>query len=330
MSSDVILSIITAALSIATFQATVRLATPITLAALCGIWSERSGVVNIGIEGIMLSAACTGFLGTIYANQALGSKSVSLFVGLVAALATGLLLALLLGVLAVRFKTDQIIAGTVINILAVGATGYIYRRYLATDAPVAPGVLSPITDWPLIGPVFSALSHIPIIGPLLFTLQPIALSMLILVALTHYILFYTPWGLRTRSVGENPRAADTLGINVFRMRYTDVLIGGAIAGLAGAWYTLEQVGVFTPNMTAGRGFIGLAAMIFGKWNPVGAFLAALLFAFAEAIQPILQTQAPQVPYQFFAMIPYLLTIIVLAGLVGRATPPAADGKPYEA
>lgn len=314
---------------ISILQATLRFATPICLGALAGIYCERAGVVNIAIEGLMLTSACTGFLGLLYANEVTGSPGLALLVGTLVGLLTGLLLALLHGVVSIRFKTDQIISGTVINILAVGATGYIYRAYLATNAPVSPGVYPFLSDMPIIGPIFAALEKIPFIGPILFHHHPIAFGMLLLVLLTHYVLFHTAWGLRTRAVGEHPRAADTLGVNVFRMRYANVLIGGMVAALAGIWFTLEQVGIFTPGMTAGRGFIGLAAMIFGKWSPVGAFGAALLFAIAEAIQPNLQIAFPRFPYQFFSMLPYLITIFVLAGVVGRALPPAADGQPYE-
>lgn len=314
---------------IAILQATIRFATPIALAGLAGVYSERSGVVNIATEGMMLASACTGFLASLYSHEAFGSTTLALYLGLFTALFTGLLLSLLHAVVSIKYRTDQIISGTVINILAIGATGYIYRAYLATGAPTSPGVFPSLSDIPVLGPLFSLLAQIPILGPILFSHKPIAFSMLLLVLLTHYIMFFTTWGLRTRAVGEHPKAADTLGVNVFWMRYSNVMIAGLIAGLGGAWFTLEQVGIFTPNMTAGRGFIGLAAMIFGKWTPIGALIAALLFGVAEAIQPNLQISFKDFPYQFFNMIPYVITIIVLAGVVGRAIPPAADGQPYE-
>jgi len=314
---------------ISILQATLRFATPICLGALAGIYCERAGVVNIAIEGLMLTSACTGFLGLLYANEVTGSPGLALLVGTLVGLLTGLLLALLHGVVSIRFKTDQIISGTVINILAVGATGYIYRAYLATNAPVSPGVYPFLSDMPIIGPIFAALEKIPFIGPILFHHHPIAFGMLLLVLLTHYVLFHTAWGLRTRAVGEHPRAADTAGINVNRMRYADVLVASLIAGLGGIWFTLETVGVFNPNMTVGIGFIGLAAMIFGKWHPLGALAACWLFGFLDAVSIRLQGAELPVPYQFLSMIPYLLTIIVLAGAVGRARPPAAEGKPYE-
>jgi len=245
----------------------------------------------------------------------------SRWLALVAAVLSGLVLALLHGVVSIKFKADQIISGTVVNILALGITGYLYRQYLAQNLPAGPGTF-PIVPIPV-------LSDIPIIGPILFQQQPIVYMMMILVFVIHYVLFYTPWGLRTRAVGEHPRAADTLGINVFKMRYTDVLLGGMIAGLAGAWFTLEAVDVFNPGMTNGLGFIGLAAMIFGKWMPFGALAGALIFGLGTSVTATISIFRPDIPSQIPQMLPYILTIIVLTGVVGRATPPAADGTPYE-
>jgi simple sugar transport system permease protein len=245
----------------------------------------------------------------------------SRWLALAAAVLSGLLLALLHGVVSIKFKADQIISGTVINILALGVTGYFYRQYLAQNLPAGPGTF-PIVPIPV-------LSNIPIIGPILFQQQPIVYMMMILVFVIHYVLFYTPWGLRTRAVGEHPRAADTLGINVFRMRYTDVMLGGLIAGLAGAWFTLEAVDVFNPGMTNGLGFIGLAAMIFGKWMPFGALAGALIFGLGTSVTATISIFRPDIPSQIPQMLPYILTIIVLTGVVGRATPPAADGQAYE-
>ena len=294
------------------FALTLVKATPLTLGALSGIFCERCGVVNIAIEGMMLTAAFTGFTVAFLTGSNL--------VGIIVALLTGGLLALLHAVLSIRFEMDQIISGTVINLLAIGITGY-FNRVLFYGRNV-PGVeVLPLVKIPL-------LSQIPFLGPVLFIHQPIAYTMVILVFVVHVILFYTPWGLRMRAVGEHPRAADTLGINVYRVRYINVVVGGMIAGLAGAFLTLEAVGTFEKLMSNGRGFIALAAMIFGKWTPFGAFAAALLFGFSEALGVRLQIENIGVPYQFLSMLPYLLTIIVLAGVVGRATPPAAVGKPY--
>jgi simple sugar transport system permease protein len=208
----------------------------------------------------------------------------------------------------------------VVNILAVGMTGYLNRQLFATGAP--PGLTAlPRLNSP-------GLSDLPWIGPILFQQKPLALTAIGLVFVVHFALFRTRWGLRTRAVGEHPLAADTVGINVNRLRYMNVVIGGAIAGLGGAFFTLESVPHFEPLMTNGIGFIGLAAMIVGKWTPFGAWGAALLFGVAEAIPTAMQLQGINIPYQIVSLLPYLLTIVVVAGAVGRATPPAADGQPY--
>jgi ABC-type uncharacterized transport system permease subunit len=300
------------AATISILAVTVTKATPITLGALAGICSERTGVVNIGIEGLMLTAAFFGFMTGVYTHN--------LAVALLGAMASGALLALLHAVLSITFRVDQIISGTVINILAVGLTGYLNRQLFATGAPAGLSVLPRIDI-----PVFSDL---PWIGPILFEQKPIALAAIVLVFVVHFALFRTRWGLRTRAVGEHPLAADTVGVNVNGLRYLNVVIGGAIAGLGGAYFTLESVPHFEPLMTNGRGFIALAAMIFGKWTPFGAWGAALLFGIAEAIPTALQLQGINVPFQIVGLLPYLLTIVVVAGAVGRATPPAADGIPY--
>jgi simple sugar transport system permease protein len=311
-----------------TLSQTLRVATPIALAAFCGVMCERSGVVDIGIEGKMLMGAMVAYAVNLFSYQILKETmdpatagQVSRWLALFAAVLSGLVLSLLHGVVVIKFKADQIISGTVVNILALGITGYFYRQFLAQNLPAGPGTF-PIVPIPI-------LSEIPIIGPILFQQQPIVYMMMILVFVIHYVLFYTPWGLRTRAVGEHPRAADTLGINVFKMRYTDVMLGGMIAGLAGAWFTLEAVDVFNPGMTNGLGFIGLAAMIFGKWMPFGALAGALIFGLGTSVTATISIFRPDIPSQIPQMLPYILTIIVLTGVVGRATPPAADGQPYE-
>jgi general nucleoside transport system permease protein len=291
---------------------TITKATPLTLGALAGITSERSGVVNIGIEGMMLTAAFAGFMTGVYSHN--------LAIALLAAIASGALMALLHAVLSITFRVDQIISGTVVNILAVGLTGYLNRQLFATGAP--PG-LSVLPSLP-----FGPLSQIPWLGPIVFQQKPIALSAIVLVFGLHFALFRTRWGLRTRAVGEHPLAADTLGVNVNALRYLNVVLGGALAGLAGGYFTLESVPHFEPLMTNGRGFIALAAMIFGKWTPFGAWGAALLFGVAEAIPTAMQLQGYNVPFQIVGLLPYVLTIVVVAGAVGRAVPPAADGQPY--
>jgi general nucleoside transport system permease protein len=301
-----------AAATISILAITVTKATPITLGALSGICSERTGVVNIGIEGLMLTAAFVGFMTGVYTHN--------LGIALVAAMAAGALLALLHAVLSITFRVDQIISGTVVNILAVGLTGYLNRQLFATGAPAGLSVLPPI-NIPL-------LASIPWLGPIVFQQKPIALTAIVLVFIVHFALFRTRWGLRTRAVGEHPLAADTVGVNVNGLRYLNVVLGGVIAGLGGAYFTLESVPHFEPLMTNGRGFIALAAMIFGKWTPFGAWGAALLFGIAEAIPTAMQLQGINVPFQIVGLLPYVLTIVVVAGAVGRATPPAADGIPY--
>lgn len=293
--------------------ATVARCTPIALGALSGILCERSGVVNIGIEGMLLGGAFTGVvIGSLVGGWA----------GLVAATLTGGLLALLLAVLAVNFRVDQIIIGFVINILVLGLTSFLTSQILVkrpelNDAPIFPAIKIPV------------LSSIPIIGPMFFNQTIIVYGMYILVAVVTYALFRTRWGLRARSVGENPKAADSLGVSVSKVRYLSVIYGGMVGGFAGAWFTLGTVGRFDEGLTGGRGFIGLAAMIFGAWNPIGAFGAALIFGFSESLEEKFALLDIPIPTEFLAMAPYLVTIVVVAGLVGRARPPAADGKPYE-
>jgi general nucleoside transport system permease protein len=295
-----------------TLQLAVATATPIALGAYAGLFSERSGVVNIGIEGMMLTAAMAAAFASAYTG--------TVFWGIIAALLAGGLMAALHAVLSIRFKMNQIISGTVINFLAWGLTGHLYQVYLVPpNWPGSVGTLQKI-DIPL-------LSKLPYIGQILFQQGPIVLTMLALTLIIHYVIFYTPWGLRTRSIGEHPEAADTVGINVFLMRYSNVILGGTLAGLAGAWMTLEWIDNFTIRMTTGRGFIALAALIFGRWTPFGAFGAAMLFGLANALQIRLQINLPQVPAEIFQMLPYVLTIIVAA--LARPVPPAAVGQPYE-
>jgi simple sugar transport system permease protein len=255
--------------------------------------------------------------------------------GVVVAILTGGLLGLLHAWLSITFKVDQVISGTVINILATGVTGFLNRQLFfekgsifGGNVPHAPGIL-PIIAIP-------GLSQIPVIGKI-FEQQPIAWLAIILVFVSNFVIFRTRWGLRTRAVGEHPRAADTVGINVSYMRYMNVIIGGCLAGLGGAYFTLESVPSFEPLMTNGRGFIALAAMIFGNWTPIGAWAAALVFGAAQAFQINLQFFRDLIPQQWaflqqsyiVGLTPYILTMVILAGLIGRTTSPAADGTPYE-
>jgi ABC-type uncharacterized transport system permease subunit len=292
---------------------TVAAATPIAFGALSGVMCERVAVINIGIEGMLLTGAFTGaVVGTV----------LSPVLGIIGATLAGGVMALGLAVLAIRYRVDQIIAGVVINIFALGITSFLSAQVLVENPSEFnnPGVLGPIR--------IPLLADIPVLGRILFNQNIFVYVLYTLVAVMTYLLFRTRWGLRSRAVGEHPRAADTLGIDVFRTRYRNVFYGGLIAGFGGAYFTLGSVGSFNENMTAGRGFIGLAAMIFGRWHPVGALAAALVFGFAESLQIRLSILDVGIPSEFLLMAPYIVTIIVVAGVVGAARPPAADGQPY--
>ena len=295
------------------FQTTLYRAVPITFAALSGVLCERSGVVNIAIEGMLLSGA---FVAAVVASVT-GSN----WAGVAGAVITGGLLAGVLAVLSIRYVVNQIIAGTVINIFAAGITAFLSTRVLAANKDLN---IPPRFD-PIVIPV---LSDIPIVGPIFFSGNFFVYALFVLVGLIHFALFYTRYGLRVRSVGEHPRAADTVGINVNFTRYRNVIMGGMVAGLGGAYFTVGSTGGFERDMTAGRGFIGLAAMIFGGWTPIGSFLASLVFGFADALQSRLSILGSAVPSEFLLMVPYITTIVVVAGLVGRVRMPAADGTPY--
>ena len=293
----------------AVLASAVRQSTPLVLGALCGLWGERSGVMNIGIEGQMLFAAFIGFMVNVWTGN--------LVLSVAAGVLTGAMLGFFLAFMTVSLRIDQIIGGVVINILSLGLTGYFYQVGLSSRGKLGIFALKP-------------LNAIPLIGPVLFNNPPITYLTIALVIVTHVLLFYTPWGLRTRAVGEHPAAAGTLGVNVFLVRYVNLAWGGAIAGLAGSYLTLEAVGSFERGMTNGRGFIALAVMIFGKWTPFGAWGAALLYGLASAVQTQLQFGGQiKIPHQFIGMLPYLLTVVVLAVFVGWARPPAALGTPYE-
>lgn len=305
------------------FASAVRLATPIALAAVGASICERSGVVNIAMEGLMLVGAFFGVTTALLTN--------STWLGVLAAVLASVIFASLHAWASINLRSDQVISATAINILALGVTGFLMETIFGhpgtTDSverlkPVfafETGGTGPLaTLWRWIDVVF--LSYTPIVY----------LGMFLAVFLT-WALYRTRWGLRLRSLGEHPRAADTVGVHVYKGRWFAVLVSGAMAGLAGANLTLEQVGAFTEGMTNGRGFIALAAMIFGRWVPGGAYLASLLFGFADALQLKLQLFSDRIniPPQFFLMLPYLITVLVLAGVVGKAVAPAADGKPYK-
>ncbi len=310
---------------VAVINASIRGTVPIALGAMSGIFSERSSVVNIGIEGMMLMAAYVGFMLNVFFSgphvpEFLHAELVRLGLALVGGVLVGGLMGLLHALLSVRFKVDQIISGTVINILALGLTGYLYLAGATTLGRMPPLVSNPFT---------ANAGLLYWIGEIVFNKGVITYLTVVLVILVTVALSRTPWGLRTRAIGEHPRAADTLGINVYRLQYLNLFLSGCMAGLGGVFLTLEAVGSFERGMTNGRGFIALAVMIFGKWHPLGAAAGALLFGFATALQGQLQFFGINFPHQFVGMLPYLLTVIVLAGFVGRARPPAHIGKPYE-
>lgn len=284
----------------------------ITLGALTGLTCEKAGVINIGIEGQLLASA---FVATVL------SSAFGTIVGVAGALAIGALLGAVLAWLAIRFRVDQIIVGVVINIFALGLTSFLASRVLSQAQDLnAPARVS---SWRI-----PLLADIPVIGPMFFDHTFFVYVTLLLVVFLHFAFFRTRWGLRARAVGEHPRAADTLGINVLRVRYRNVILGGVIAGFGGAFLALAQVSRFEQNMTGGIGFIGLAAMIFGRWMPFGALAAGLVFGFSGALAQKVAILGTAIPSEFMLMLPYVATVIVVAGLVGRARPPAADGQPY--
>ena len=293
-------------------QATVVRAVPIALAAMAGILCERVAVINIGIEGMLLAGAFAGALfGSIFGN----------FFGLILAVLVGGFFGFILAALVVTFRVDQIIAGVAINIFVLGITSFLTSHLLKSnpelnDAPVFKSINLPV------------LGDIPVLGPVLFKQNIFVYFSIFIVIISTYYLFKTAYGLRARAVGEHPKAAETLGISVLKTRFHHVIMGGMIAGFGGAWFTLGSVGRFDEGMTGGRGFIGLAAMIFGRWHPIGALFAALIFGFADSLQQKLAILRTPIPSEFLAMAPYLVTIIVVAGIVGNAKPPQAIGQAY--
>jgi simple sugar transport system permease protein len=293
-------------------RSTVILSVVVVFGALTGLMCERVGVINIGIEGQLLASAFAG----VVLSSAFGTVA-----GLAGALLTGGLLGLLLAWLTIRFHVDQIIAGVVINFLALGLTSLMSSRILSDVQSLNAPERIPSLRIPM-------LADIPVIGPILFDHTFFVYGMFILVIAIHLGLFYTRWGLRSRSVGEHPKAADTAGINVYWVRYRNVVLGGMIAGLGGAFLGIAQTARFEEDMTGGIGFIGLAAMIFGRWLPFGALGAGLVFGFAIAVQQKAAILNIGLPSEFLLMLPYIVVIIVVAGVVGKTRPPAADGQPY--
>ena len=292
----------------------VTLSVPLVFGSLSGVLCERVGVVNIAIEGqLLLGAFSAAVVATVTGN---------VYLGLISAAVAGALVSLVLAIVSIKYLVNQIIVGVVLNVLISGLTSFLFSTLLTADPEHLnkPGRLDPV-DIPF-------LADIPIIGPILFHQSLVGYLMYVAVIVVYIGLFHTKWGLRVRAVGEHPQAADTVGINVNRTRFRNVLMGGAIAGIGGSFFTLVSVDAFSKDMSGGRGYIALAALIFGRWNPIGAFLAALLFGFADNLQSIITIIGSPVPSQFMAMLPYALTVIAVAGLVGRSRPPAASGIPY--
>lgn len=291
------------------------LAVPLIFGALGGVLGERAGVVNIAIDGQLLAGA--------FAAALVGSVVGVTWAGLGASMLAGMLVALLLGLFAINYFVDQVIVGVVLNVLVIGLTSFMFSEVLA---PNAADLNSPPRFDKLPIPI---LGDIPVIGPIFFRQTAIVYILYVTVALVTWALYRTKWGLRVRAVGEHPKAADTVGINVIATRYRTILLAGAIAGMGGAFYTLVSVPQFNREMTGGAGYIALAAVIFGKWDPIRATLAALLFGFASSLQGVLSVIGSPVPSQFMLMLPYVVTLFAVAGLVGKSRPPAADGIPYK-
>ena len=298
-------------ITVGLFASAIRMATPIAFAALGGIFSERAGIINIGLEGMMLTCAFSA----VAATHFLGNP----WLGVLVALLIGALLGLLHGLITIKFAGNQIVSGTGINILALGLTAFmsqvIWGSRGASDAVQG---IDPIS--------IPIIKDIPIIGDIIGVHSPLVYILIISVAISYIILFKTPFGLRIRAVGEHPAAADTAGVNVFKTKYYCLIISGILAGFGGAFLSLGHLNLFAWGMTGGRGFIALAAMIFGGWMPLGAFGASLLFGFSDALQMRLQILGI-LPPQIVLTFPYILTIIVLAGAIGRVNPPS-DYKPY--
>jgi ABC-type uncharacterized transport system permease subunit len=289
------------------------LSTPLIFGALGGVISERVGVVNVAIEGQLLAGA--------FVSAVVASATGSAYVGLASAMVAGVLVSMVLAVFSIRYIVDQVIVGVVLNVLVTGLTSFLYSQVLTKSEGLNQGIRFPQLPIP-------GLSQIPIVGPVFFRQTIIVYLMYIAIAVVFYGLFRTRWGLRLRAVGEHPQAADTVGIKVNATRFWNVSLAGAVAGLGGAYFTLGSLGNFQKEMTAGAGFIALAAVIFGRWDPIRATLAALLFGFASNLQNVLGAIGSPVPSEFMLMLPYVVTIFAVAGLVGQSRGPAASGKPY--
>ena len=296
-------------------QGALLLSVPLIFGAMAGVLSERSGVINIAIEGQLLAGA--------FMSGVIASLTQNTWAGLLIAPFAGMAISWLLAVFAIKYGIDQVVLGFVLNVLVIGLTGFLYKKLLIPYQSTwnAGGTFAPI-EIPI-------LAKIPVIGPIFFAQSIIVYLMYVVVIIIHIALFKSKWGLRTRSVGEHPTAAESVGIDVNKVRFRNVLIAGAVAGLGGAFFTLGAVGSFSKEMTAGKGFIALAALIFGRWSPLGAVAAALIFGFADNLQGVLTITGTPIPSEFMLMAPYIATIIAVSGFVGRVRAPAADGIPYK-
>ena len=296
-------------------QGALLLSVPLIFGAMAGVLSERSGVINIAIEGQLLAGA--------FMSGVIASLTQNTWLGLLIAPFAGATISWLLAVFAIKYGIDQVVLGFVLNVLVIGLTNFLYKKLLIPYQSTwnSGGTFAPI-EIPL-------LSKIPVIGPIFFSQSIIVYLMYIVVIVIHVALFKSRWGLRTRSVGEHPTAAESVGIDVNKIRFRNVVIAGAVAGLGGAFFTLGAVGAFNKEMTAGKGFIALAALIFGRWSPMGAVAAALIFGFADNLQGLLTITGTPIPSEFMLMAPYIATIIAVSGFVGKVRAPAADGIPYK-
>jgi simple sugar transport system permease protein len=296
-------------------QGALLLSVPLIFGAMSGVLSERSGVINIAIEGQLLAGA--------FMSGVIASLTQNTWAGLLIAPFAGMAISWLLAVFAIKYGIDQVVLGFVLNVLVIGLTGFLYKKLLIPYQSTwnSGGTFAPI-EIPI-------LAKIPVIGPIFFAQSIIVYLMYLVVIVIHIALFKSKWGLRTRSVGEHPTAAESVGIDVNKVRFRNVLIAGAVAGLGGAFFTLGAVGAFSKEMTAGKGFIALAALIFGRWSPLGAVAAALIFGFADNLQGVLTITGTPIPSEFMLMAPYIATIIAVSGFVGKVRAPAADGIPYK-
>ncbi|MEW6106760.1 MAG: ABC transporter permease [Bacillota bacterium] len=294
--------------------ATIRMATPIALAAMGGAFSERSGVINIGLEGMILTGAFCGVLGSYISG--------SPWLGVLFAVVGGGLMGAILAVFAIKFKADHVVSGVGLNIFALGLTSWLMQVLWKNR-----GTSVSVNGLPMFS--IPVVRDVPVLGTILGTHSPLVYMMLILIFLGWVVMFKTPLGLRIRMAGEHPEAADTVGINVHAVQYLSVILSGCLAGLGGAYLSLAQLNWFSMNMSAGRGYMALAANIFGQWNPIGGLGASFLFAFTDALQMRIQTSPVKLPTDIIQMLPYILTILVLAGAVIRSRPPAALGRHYE-